>query len=53
MEEAMPYIMVDIEADGPVPGLFSMVSLGAVLVEEGLSRTFHATFAPYRQLQYQ
>ncbi len=42
----MPYVMVDIEADGPVPGLYSMVSLGAVLVEDGLNRTFYATFAP-------
>lgn len=42
----MPYIMVDIEADGPVPGLYSMISLGAVVVEESLSQTFYATFAP-------
>ncbi len=29
----MTWIMVDIEADGPCPGLYSMVSLGAVVVE--------------------
>lgn len=29
----MPWIMVDVETDGPCPGLFSMVSLGAVVVE--------------------
>lgn len=38
--------MVDIEADGPVPGEYSMVSLGAVVVEPALSRTFYATFKP-------
>jgi hypothetical protein len=29
----MAYIMVDIEADGPIPGDYSMISLGAVLVK--------------------
>ena len=29
----MTWIMVDVEADGPCPGLYSMVSLGAVVVE--------------------
>lgn len=42
----MPYIMVDIEADGPVPGLYSMVSLGAIVVEPKLTRTFFANFKP-------
>ncbi len=38
--------MVDVEADGPIPGDYSMVSLGAVIVEPGLARTFYATFRP-------
>jgi hypothetical protein len=38
--------MVDIEADGPIPGDYSMVALGAVVVEPGLSRTFKAVFRP-------
>jgi hypothetical protein len=42
----MSYFMVDIEADGPIPGDFSMVSLGAVIVEPGLSRTFYGRFKP-------
>ncbi len=42
----MTYIMVDIEADGPIPGDYSMVSLGAVVVEPSLSRTFYGRFAP-------
>jgi len=42
----MPYVMVDIEADGPIPGDYSMVSFGAVIVEPGLSRTFYGQLAP-------
>ena len=28
------YIVTDIEADGPVPGLYSMISLAAAAVDE-------------------
>lgn len=42
----MPYVMVDIEADGPIPGDYSMISFGAVLVEPGLSRTFYGQLRP-------
>ena len=42
----MTWFMVDIEADGPAPGLYSMVSLGAVIVEPGLERTFYGQFRP-------
>lgn len=42
----MSYVMVDIEADGPIPGDYSMVSLGAVIVEPSLSRTFHGELRP-------
>ncbi|MBV8758960.1 MAG: 3'-5' exoribonuclease [Deltaproteobacteria bacterium] len=42
----MPYVMVDIEADGPIPGDFSMVALGAVVVEPGLSRAFSSRLRP-------
>jgi len=38
--------MVDIEADGPIPGEYSMVSLGAVIVEPSLSKTFYGTLKP-------
>lgn len=41
-----PWIMVDVEADGPCPGLYSMVSLGAVVVEPELDRTFYAQLRP-------
>jgi DNA polymerase III alpha subunit (gram-positive type) len=42
----MSYIMVDIEADGPIPGDYSMVCFGAVVVEPGLSRTFYGRLRP-------
>ncbi len=40
------YIMCDIESDGPVPGMYSMVSFGAVAVEPGLNRTFYGQCNP-------
>mgnify|MGYP001209480591 CR=1 FL=1 len=39
------YISVDIEAAGPVPATYSMLSLGAVEVDE-LTQTFYAEFKP-------
>lgn len=44
------YISVDIEADGPCPGLYSMTEIGAVIVEEGLTRTFYGTLKPISNL---
>jgi len=38
--------MVDVEADGPIPGDFSMICFGAVLVEPSLTRTFYGRLAP-------
>jgi DNA polymerase III epsilon subunit-like protein len=40
------YIMVDVETDGPIPGDYSMIALGAVVVEDGLARTFKAYLRP-------
>ena len=42
----MAYIMVDVEADGPIPGDYSMVCFGAVLVREGLDCTFYGQLKP-------
>lgn len=42
----MTFIMVDIEADGPIPGDYSMVSFGAVIVEPDLKRTFYGQLKP-------
>lgn len=38
-------IIVDIESDGPCPGLYSMVSFGAVLFEDP-SKVFYTTLMP-------
>ena len=38
--------MVDVESDGPIPGDYSMVCLGAIVVEPGLSRSFYARLRP-------
>jgi hypothetical protein len=45
-ERAMAYVMVDVEADGPIPGDYSMISFGAVLVKEGLEQTFYGRLRP-------
>lgn len=42
----MSYIMVDIESDGPIPGDFSMICFGAVVVEPSLSKTFYGRLKP-------
>jgi len=38
--------MVDIESDGPIPGDYSMICFGAVLVDEKLDRTFYGRIKP-------
>jgi DNA polymerase III epsilon subunit-like protein len=38
--------MVDIEADGPLPGDYSMIAVGAVLVDEQLDTTFYGQLRP-------
>ncbi len=48
-EVAVAWIMVDIEADGPIPGDFSMIEIGAVVVDvrnQDLSRRFSANLRP-------
>ncbi len=42
------WFMIDIEADGPCPGLYSMIQIGAVLVdEEGeFDKTFYGELKP-------
>ena len=42
----MAYVMVDIESDGPIPGDYSMISFGAVLVDEALDKTFYGKLKP-------
>lgn len=38
--------MVDVEADGPVPGDYSMVCFGAVVVAPTLAKTFYGQLRP-------
>jgi len=42
----MSYIIVDVEADGPIPSEFSMVCFGAVRFSDTLDRTFYGKTRP-------
>jgi hypothetical protein len=42
----MSWIMVDVEADGPIPHTYSMVSFGAVIVDNNLDKTFYGKLKP-------
>lgn len=42
----MSLIMVDVEADGPIPGDYSMVSIGAIVVDPRLDRTYYRCLRP-------
>lgn len=42
----MSYIVVDVEADGPIPYKYSMVCFGAVVVEPSLSKSFYGKVKP-------
>jgi hypothetical protein len=42
----MTYVMVDVEADGRIPGDYSMIAIGGVIVETGLARTFYGRLKP-------
>jgi hypothetical protein len=42
----VPVIVVDVESDGPIPGDYSMISFGAIIVEEELERTFYGKLKP-------
>jgi len=42
----MSFIMVDVEADGPIPGDYSMVCFGAIVVDTHLDKTFYGRLRP-------
>lgn len=42
----MSYIIVDVEADGPIPAEFSIVCFGAVVFDDRLDRTFYGRTRP-------
>lgn len=43
-------IVVDVESDGQIIGVNSMICFGAVIVEEGLKRTFYGQTAPISKI---
>lgn len=42
----MRLIVVDVESDGPCPGLYSMICFGAVIVDEKLDKVFEGKVKP-------
>jgi hypothetical protein len=38
--------MVDVESDGPIPGDYSMICFGAIVVEPSLEKTFYGKIKP-------
>ena len=42
----MSYVVVDVEADGPIPNKYSMICFGAIIVEPSLSKTFYGQVKP-------
>ena len=42
----MSWFVVDVEADGPCPGLYSMVSVGVVRLDDNLGTKFLGQMAP-------
>ncbi|WP_298859820.1 exonuclease domain-containing protein [uncultured Gimesia sp.] len=42
----MAVIMIDVESDGPIPGDYSMISFGAVIVDNELNKTFYGKLKP-------
>ena len=38
--------MVDVESDGPIPGDYSMICFGAIIVKPGLGRSFYGQLRP-------
>src|SRR5882757_11496081 len=46
----MSYIVVDVEADGEIPNLYSMVCFGAIIVDDQLDKTFYGQTKPISKL---
>lgn len=42
----MSFFVVDVEADGPIPGPYSMTKIGVILVEPSLNVTFYGKLKP-------
>jgi len=46
----MTAIVVDVESDGPIPGDYSMVCFGAVIVDDQLDKTFYGELRPISEV---
>lgn len=42
----MPFIMVDVESDGPIPGDYSMISFAVLIVDSNLDLSFKRNLKP-------
>ena len=42
----MTIFVIDVESDGPIPGPYSMISFGAVILDEQLDKTFQSQLKP-------
>jgi hypothetical protein len=42
----MSYVMVDVESDGPIPGDYSMICFGAVVVRDELDQVYYGRLKP-------
>lgn len=42
----MTWFMLDTETDGPIPGKYSMLSCGLIVVDRSLAKTFYGEFKP-------
>lgn len=42
----MSWFVIDVESDGPIPPMYSMVCFGAVLVDNKLNKTFYGKVKP-------
>jgi len=49
----MSYIVVDVEADGPIPYKYSMICFGAVVLEPSLNKTFYGKVKPVSETYIQ
>lgn len=50
----MTYILVDVEANGPCPGLYSMIEIGAVAIEDKkIGRSFFGKLRPMHGAEVQ
>ena len=45
----MTVFVIDVESDGPIPGPYSMISFGVVILNEQLDKTFQSRLKPISQ----